>query len=643
MTRKSQGLLSRMLASQNLISVLVGVAIFLIGIQFWDTTLGVLVLAMVAAVASSLVWLIWWYASGPPAAAQTLGTTHLGTVRRGEVAVPTLIDPESRAGSDYFDMVKAIERNTTGQVLLISPVELADGPTSTITLNLAVAATQLGRRAVLIDGGLNGTGPSRFSSTGEAVGLSDLAMGSAELADASQVWAVGEDSLLPVVTAGTHSSSDDVPLDGVDLAAAFDLIGERADIVLIDAPPIAEHPSTAMLAAHSDGSILVVGPHADPAALIEARDRLEEAGAPVMGLISDEPKSRWSALPLARMMKRSGAVFLVLALFYLAFTSAQLWSSWNGVARQSLDTGSARALASPLPPPPDLIDGGEAPIEDVVIAELADEGAYRSFLFIGSDQAAGIADVVLLTVLPSDGSEPFIVSLPRDLYVHNRCTAGYSRLNATLHGCGDINGVTALSLAVEDFTGIAVDHFALFDFEGFADIVDKVGGVEICVDHDRRDWRANLNIAAGCTTADGTLTLAWVRSRHPQDYVDGRWQTVEGASDLLRNQHQQEVVLALVDKLKTFDSPQNLAKTVEDMTEAFTLDDRLGIGEAIALAWKLRNLDIATINRLEVPVVYATTNQGQSVLRATRPFDEILAELYPNLLEAAAGESSPQN
>jgi hypothetical protein len=37
-------------------------------------------------------------------------------------------------------------------------------------------------------------------------------------------------------------------------------------------------------------------------------------------------------------------------------------------------------------------------------------------------------------------------------------------------------------------------------------------------------------------------------------------------------------------------------------------------------------------------VVYATTQQGQSVLRATMPFDEILAELYPNLLEAAAGE-----
>ena len=190
-------------------------------------------------------------------------------------------------------------------------------------------------------------------------------------------------------------------------------------------------------------------------------------------------------------------------------------------------------------------------------------------------------------------------------------------------------------MAVEDFTGIAVDHFALFDFSGFADIVDGVGGVEICVEHDRRDWRAELDIKAGCTMADGATALAWVRSRQPQEFVGGRWRTVSGSSDLLRIQHQQDVLLQLLGKLKTFDSPTDLASKVDELSEAFTLDDRLGIGDAIALAWSLRNLDIGTINRLEVPVVYSTTQQGQLVLRATKPFHEVLAELYPGLLDAS--------
>lgn len=629
----------RALATQNVASVLVGVVIFLIGIRLWDTTLGVVVSAAVAALSSGLVWALWWHTNGPPAAAKTLGSAHLGTVSDGRADTPTLVDPSSEASAAYRELVGAIEGQTSGQVLLVSGV---DGEPSTIALNLAVAATQLGRRVVLIDGGLNGGGVSRYSSSGDDAGLSDIALGETSLAEAAQVWAVGEDSLLPVITAGTHSATEDIPLDGLDLAAALDRIGERADLVLIDAPPITEHATTGLLAAHSDGSILVVDRAATTTAIAMARDGLEEAGAPVIGFITDEPKPGWAALPWVRMSKRSGAAFLIIFLLYSAFTTVQLWNSWNGVARESLDTGAARAAGTPMPPPPqDLIEEGgaaNAPIEDVVITELAPEGTYRSFLLIGSDEAAGIADVILLTVLPTDGSEPFIVSLPRDLYVANRCTNDYTRINATLHGCGDINGPTALSLAVEDFTGITVDHFALFDFDGFADIVDGVGGVEICVENDRRDWRAKLDIAAGCTMADGATTLAWVRSRRPQEFVDGRWRTVSGASDLLRNQHQQEVVLQLFGKLKTFDSPADLANKVDELTEAFTLDSGLGAREAIALAWSLRALDIASINRLEVPVVYATTQQGQSVLRATMPFDEILAELYPNLLEAAAGE-----
>ena len=38
-------------------------------------------------------------------------------------------------------------------------------------------------------------------------------------------------------------------------------------------------------------------------------------------------------------------------------------------------------------------------------------------------------------------------------------------------------------MAVEDFTGVEIDHFAVFDFEGFKAIIDRVGGVEICVDY----------------------------------------------------------------------------------------------------------------------------------------------------------------
>ncbi len=624
---------TRLLAPQNVISVLVGVAVFLAGLRLWDTTFGVAASALAAALLSGLVWLIWWFAKGPPAAAKALETTHLGDVPPASSAAPTLLDATSRVSAHYRDLVAAIQGHTTGQVLLVSSSGSHAGQSS-VPLNLAVAATQLGLRAVLIDGDLAGDGLSRYSSSGNEVGLTDVARGDASLAEASQMWDIGDGSLLPVVTAGSGDETGDVPLDGLDLAAAFDAIGERADLVLIDAPSITSNPSTGLLAAHADGSILIIDNVATARALTEIREGLDEAGAPVIGYIS-EVRPGVAGSVWMRMLKRSAAAFALIALVYLGFTGFLLWSSWNGVSRQALDTDAARQLVDSIPAPPLLVDQGEIPLEDVVVAEPTPMVGYRSFLLVGTDETAGIADVVMLAVLPADGSVPFVVSLPRDLYVPNRCTSGYTRINATLHGCGEINGPTFLSLAVEDFTGISVDHFALFDFGGFADIIDSVGGVEICVEHDRRDWRADLDIKAGCTSADGATALAWVRSRHPQDYIDGRWRTVAGSSDLLRIEHQQEVLLQLLAKLNNFDSPTDLARKVDELSAAFTLDEGLGIGEAISLAWGLRGLDIGSVNRLEIPVVYSTTHEGQLVLRATMPFDEILAELYPGLLDAA--------
>ena len=148
---------AKLLAPQNLISVLVGVAVFLAGLRLWNTTAGVAVSALAAALLSGLVWVIWWFAKGPPAAAKALETTHLGEVPAAPGAAPTLLDAASPASARYRDLIATIQGHTTGQVLLVSSSGPLAGPSS-VPLNLAVAATQLGRRTVLIDGDLGGDG-----------------------------------------------------------------------------------------------------------------------------------------------------------------------------------------------------------------------------------------------------------------------------------------------------------------------------------------------------------------------------------------------------------------------------------------------------------------------------------------------------
>jgi LCP family protein required for cell wall assembly len=259
-------------------------------------------------------------------------------------------------------------------------------------------------------------------------------------------------------------------------------------------------------------------------------------------------------------------------------------------------------------------------------------------MLVGSGFGDILADVIILVMLPTDGSSPLMVSLPRDLYLPNRCTQGYTRLNANLNGCGDeINGPTLLSGAVEDFTGIEVDHFALFNFEGFEQIIDEVGGVEICVDYAVRDRKAELNLPAGCTNATGAQALAWVRSRSTLEYVDGVWRTMDDVSDLTRNERQQDMILAMLEKAAEFDSPQEMAGMVRSLSNAFTLDDQLGLTKVISVAWDLRGLKATDIVRLRVPVASHETNDGAQVLVATRPFDELLEGYF-----AAPAEELPE-
>ncbi|MEA2023792.1 MAG: LCP family protein [Actinomycetota bacterium] len=629
----------RLFAPANVLSVVAGVVVFILGLVAWDTNRGVLVSAVVAAAVTGIVWLIWWSVSGPPNFARLLGVPLLGSIPNDASGpAPTLADARSHTSVAYGDLLGEIEGYTSGQVLLVSSPGPGQGA-STVALNLAVSATQRGRRVALIDGDVAGNGVSRFLSTGPEPGLTDLADGSSTLAESARMWEIGPDSVLPIVPSGSQGTTSEDGLAGPDLAAPIDQIAERADAVFIDAPPIARDEATASLAAHADGTILVVTDAATDSTVVDTRDRLDAAGAPAIGYVENrtKPPSFWR-LPVVRMLKRAAGAFVAIALVYSGFIGYQLNESWSGVDRQALDTSEAEVLLPPTsaPPPADIVDDDPEvpPLEEVVVAAPTIEGAYRSLLLIGSDEAADLADVILLTVLPADSElDPFMVSLPRDLYVPNRCTDSYSRINATLRECGEVSPTTMLALTVEDFTGIKVNNFALFDFDGFAEVIDGVGGVEICADYPMRDEKSHLDFPGGCVNADGVMALAWVRSRHTQQMIDGQWRSVPGTSDLMRNQHQQEVLLELAKKLRTFESPTDLSSKIEELSKAFVVDEGLGVSDALSLGWSLRDIDVTTIQRLVIPVKLGTTNSGQSILRATQPFDEVLAEFYPSLLE----------
>ncbi len=625
--------LRRALAWPNLVSVAMGLGAFAVGLRLWPTTTGTILAAALGGVVAALFWFAWYLAGGTRPVGKLLDLPNLGSIpdTPGSPA-PTLTTPTSSAAAAYQRAASRMEALTRGRILLIAGVVEGQGAT-TAALNLAVAATRAGRRTLLIDGDITDARLSNFGHTGVSPGLVELAKGQATLGEASRLWSVDSTSRLPFIPAG-QADPDAPVLQRSEVAAAVEDVATSADVVLIDTP-VEGGPAIDALGALADGTLLVLPRAMDKGTVSQSVDRLRSLGAPPIGYLVNEaaptPPSAHQH-PVLRSLKRGLATALLVMVGYALFNGVQIWNSWRNVDRLSIDIAAASEV---LPLPDDGIDVSELPeaAANAVAALPTAEGDFLSLLIVGSDLSGQLADVIILTIIPADGGDPVMVSIPRDLYINNPCTNSLDKINGALEGCPDkgIEGPALVALAIRQFTGIEIDHFALFDFEGFEEIVDQVGGVEICVDYPVRDSRAELQLPAGCTNATGAQALAWVRSRRTQELVDGRWQTMEGVNDLTRNQRQQDVILQVFAELSRLDSFEDLTRTVAGLTGAFSIDEGLGMGDALSLMWSMRGIDVAELERLEIPVADELTSAGEMVLVPVLPFDQVLSEAFPDL------------
>ena len=319
---------------------------------------------------------------------------------------------------------------------------------------------------------------------------------------------------------------------------------------------------------------------------------------------------------------------------YLGYHGVRAWLAWRDIDRVSFDIVASReALAEVTTTTTADVSASTIPVSPV--DPLVDSN-MDAYLVIGSDEDKNkdpgvqeriYGDAILLYLVPAEAS-PALVSLPRDLLVTNPCSGRLAKLDSMLAGCGSlVSGPELLAIAVEDFTGIGMDHFAVISFGGFVDVIDGLGGVDLCVPRALRDSPTGDLLPAGCSRADGAVTLRYVRSRSTLEFVDGEWRAMAGVSDLTRVQRQQDVLFALLARAKTLRSPGSLTDLVASLDDgAVVLDESLSMTEAIGLAWELRSTPAASIRRIVLPVEPTVTLDGRYAVRATRTMLEVLAE-----------------
>jgi LCP family protein required for cell wall assembly len=179
---------------------------------------------------------------------------------------------------------------------------------------------------------------------------------------------------------------------------------------------------------------------------------------------------------------------------------------------------------------------------------------------LGTGDAAGRrADTMMLLHIPRGGGSPTLVSLPRDSYVPIP-GRGRNKLNAAYA----FGGPKLLAQTVEQVTGIRIDHYMEIGFDGFASVVDAVGGVRICVKEPINDRNAALRLKAGCQELNSKQALGYVRTR------------ASARGDLDRVERQREFLGSLIDKAT---SPGVLLNPLRNLplvlngTDAIAVDD----------------------------------------------------------------------
>lgn len=195
-----------------------------------------------------------------------------------------------------------------------------------------------------------------------------------------------------------------------------------------------------------------------------------------------------------------------------------------------------------------------------------------TYLLAGSDARGEIVDdategsrtdTIMLLHVPSSGPAA-LISLPRDTYAvipdngKNKINAAYS-----------FGGPALLVRAVEELSGLTVDHYVEIGLDGVAGVVNAVGGVELCLDYDVDDWRSKLQWEAGCREADGPTALAFSRMRYADP--DG---------DIGRTQRQQQVIQAVASSIA---DPSLAVKPAEQVSLLRAGTDALAVSEGTSI------------------------------------------------------------
>ena len=309
--------------------------------------------------------------------------------------------------------------------------------------------------------------------------------------------------------------------------------------------------------------------------------------------------------------------------------------------RTPFPTPTATATETPTPTrtprPTQTLEPTPTPVPTSVLTE-----DLIHILLIGGDRDYVYdqnTDTLIVAAINRATDQVSMLSIPRDLWVYIP-EYGYGRINTAQRIGYRLNyeegrGPGLLMRTIEENLGIPIDHWVRVGFEGFAQAVDELGGVDLLVPcrtnlqyhAPTSDEQQEIILEPGMHHMDGTTALRYVRTRR-------------GDSDFERSQRQQRFIKAVWNQFKDPGILLKIPGLWSALKGAFETD--LKLGDVLALAPTALNLQPHRVRSLYIgsnQIEYWTTEGGAHVLLPIpEKIQEILARLYepPGREEAVA-------
>ena len=364
----------------------------------------------------------------------------------------------------------------------------------------------------------------------------------------------------------------------------------------------------------------------DLAALRRARlERVapERVGEPYPEPIAQpkKPKSRRRVVLAGRSL---AALFAVLA---LAMTGGA-WQ-WQSAKNDMLNRVSALD-----PESRDIMDpNAQFGDENFLIVGVDSRYGHNADMGAGDTEDAGGArsDTIMLVNIPANRERVVAVSFPRDLNIErmecepwNPETGEYGPLydeetdsygpdqihtETKLNSAYSFGGPKCLVKVIQKLSGLSVNRFMAVDFAGFSNMVDALGGVEVCSTTPLEDYELGTVLSnAGRQMVDGHTALNYVRARQVTTEINGDYGRIKRQqlflSSLLRSMISKEVFFSL----------SKLNNVVNQFIDDSFVDN-IDTKDLVELGQSLQNVAAGRITFLTVPTTGYMDEWGNEHLR----------------------------